>query len=108
MEKKFYIKWVLFKNHIPVLKAKQNWIRLVYLCNEIWLKNATGVDTSDLASLKSDNDKLDTDELEKVPSGLKSLKSKLDYLDIGKLKTVPTYLKGFSNVVDIEVLEKSK
>ena len=43
------------------------------------LKNATGVDTSDfakkadLASLKSDVDKLDIDNLENVPSGLSNL-----------------------------------
>ena len=44
------------------------------------------VDTSklaervDLASLKSEVDKLDIDKLEKVPTGLKSLKSKVDKL----------------------------
>ena len=40
----------------------------------------------DLASLKSDINKLDTDKLEKVPSDLNSLKSKVDYLDADKLK----------------------
>ena len=33
---------------------------------------------ADLASLKSDIDKLDIDKLKKLPSGLSSLKSKLD------------------------------
>ena len=48
------------------------------------LKNATGVDTSsfakksDSANLKSDVDKLDTDKLKNVQSGLSSLKSKVD------------------------------
>ena len=62
------------------------------------LKNATGVDTSkfakkvDLASLKSNVDKLDIDKLKNVPSGLSSLKSKVDKLDIGKLGTTPVYL----------------
>ena len=48
------------------------------------LRNVTGVDTSDfakrndLATLKSDEDKLDIDKLKNVPSGLNSLKSKLD------------------------------
>ena len=47
------------------------------------LKNTTGADTSDfakktdLASLKSNIDKLDTDKLEKVPSGSSSLKTKI-------------------------------
>ena len=51
------------------------------------LKNATGVDTSkfakkvDLASLKSEVDKLDIDKLEKVPTCLNSLKRKADQLD---------------------------
>ena len=48
------------------------------------LKNATDVDTSDLAkkadlaSLQSDIDKLDINKLEKVPSGLSNLTSKLE------------------------------
>ena len=52
------------------------------------LEKATGVDTSnfvwkvDTASLKSEVAKLDTDKLEKVPTGWNSLKSKVDKLDI--------------------------
>ena len=48
------------------------------------LKNTTGVDTSafskkvDLANLKSDVDKLDSDKLKNVPTNLNSLKSKVD------------------------------
>ena len=55
------------------------------------LKNATGVDTSkfakkvDLASLKSNIDKLDIDKLKNIPSDLSNLKSKVDKLDIDKL-----------------------
>ena len=73
----------IFKNHIPRAKKKKkkrNWIRFSKLCSKIWLKNAIGADTSkfaikaDLASLKSDIDKLYIDKLEKVPSGLSSLK----------------------------------
>ena len=43
-------------------------------------KNVTGVDTSDLskntdlANLKSENEKLDIDKIKNVPSGLNSLK----------------------------------
>ena len=36
----------------------------------------------DLASLKSEIDKLDFDKSEKVPTGLNSLKNKLDKLDV--------------------------
>ena len=52
------------------------------------LTNAAGVDTSrfankaDLATLKSDIDKLDIDELEKVSNGLSNLKSNVEKLDI--------------------------
>ena len=48
------------------------------------LKDATGIDTSnfakkvDLASLKSEVDRLDIVTLEKVQIGLNSLKSKVD------------------------------
>ena len=61
------------------------------------LKNSIGVDTSDfakktdLANLKSDIDKLDTDKLKHVPSTLSSLKSNVDKLDIGKLETTPVH-----------------
>ena len=42
----------------------------------------------DLASLKSEVDKLDIDKLEKVPTGLNSLKSKVDKFDLIKLSGV--------------------
>ena len=51
------------------------------------LKNATGIDTSKLASksdlvnLKTEVDKLDIDKLENVPTNLRKLKSKVDKLD---------------------------
>ena len=55
------------------------------------LKSTTGVDTAkfakkvNLASLKSNVDKSDFDELKIVPSGFSTLRSKVDKLDIGKL-----------------------
>ena len=70
------------------------------------LKNTPNVDIStfakkvDLASLKSDCDKLDNHELEKLLSGLSSLKSKVDTLDADNLK--PTDLNKLSDVVDKE------
>ena len=54
------------------------------------LKNETGVDTSkfakrvDLASLKSNVDKLHIDQLKNVPTNLSNLKSKVDQLDADK------------------------
>ena len=81
------------------------------------LKNATGVDTSDtsdcakkddLASLKSDVDKLDTDNLEKVPNDLNSLKSKVDKLDVDKLVPVPVDLGKLSDVIKNNVVKKTE
>ena len=40
------------------------------------LKNATGVDTSSFANLKSNADKLDIDKLKNVPTNLSNLKSR--------------------------------
>ena len=77
------------------------------------LKNATGVDTLNFAKktdyhLKPDVDKLDTDQLKNVPSGLGSLKSKEDKLgDIWNLETTPTDLSKLSNVVKNDVLKKT-
>ena len=76
------------------------------------LRNAAGADTSkiaktvDLASLKSEVDKLDIDRLEKVPTGLNSLKSKEDKLDIGKLVPVPVGLSKLSDVGKNDVVKK--
>ena len=73
------------------------------------LKNATGVDTSniakkvDLASLKSYVDKLDIDKLKNVPINLNNLKSKVDKLDVDKLVTVSVDLTKLSDVVKILV-----
>ena len=51
---------------------------------KIYLKNATGIDTSklsaksDLAILKAEVDKKDIDKLKTVPDDLSNLKSKID------------------------------
>ena len=42
-----------------------------------------------MASLKSNVDKLDTDKLKNVPSGLSSLKNKVGKLDVGNLEATP-------------------
>ena len=73
------------------------------------LKNETGVDTSkfakniDLASLKSNVDKLDIDKLKNVPAKLNSLKSKVDKLDLDKLVPVLVDLNKLSGVVKNDV-----
>ena len=78
------------------------------------LKNETGVDTSgfakkiDLASLKSDMNKLDVDKLKNVPSGLSCLKSKVDKLDIYKLETTLAYLSKLNDTVKNDVAKKTE
>ena len=52
----------------------------------------------DLASLKSNADKLDLDKLKYVPTNLSNLKSKVDKLDIDKLVPVPVDLSKLSDV----------
>ena len=60
----------------------------------------------DLANLKSDVDKLDTDKLKNVPSNLINLKSKVDKLDVDKLVPVPVDLSKLSDVVKMMLLKK--
>ena len=55
------------------------------------LKNATGVDTSNLGTR----------------SDLAKLKAEVDKLDVDKLKTVPTDLGKPSNAVDNDVVKKT-
>ena len=76
------------------------------------LKNATGVDTSkfakkvDLASLKSNVDKLDIDKLKNVPTNLNNLKSKVDKLDVDKLMPVTVSLSKLRDLVKNDVVKK--
>ena len=72
-------------------------------------KNATGVDTSkfakkvDLASLKSNVDKLDIDQFKNVPNNLNNWKKKVDKLDVDKLVPVPADSNKLSDVVKNDV-----
>ena len=76
------------------------------------LKNATGVDTSkfakkvDLASLKSNVDKLDIDKLKNVPTNLNNFRSKLDKLDVYILLPVRPDLSKLSDVAKTDVGKK--
>ena len=69
------------------------------------LKNVTGAETSkfakevDLAKLKSNADKLDTDKLKNLPSNLSNLKIKVDKLYLDKLVLVPVDLSKLSDAV---------
>ena len=78
------------------------------------IKNISHVDTSsfarksNLASLKTEVDKLDIDKLKSLPNNLSNLKSKVDKLDINKLAPVPVDLSKLSSVVKNEVVKKTK
>ena len=67
------------------------------------LKNVTGVD---LASLKSNVNKLGIDELKDVSTNLSNLRSKVGKLDVDKFVPVPVDLKKLSDVVKKDVAKK--
>ena len=85
------------------VKVKLN---LINYATKVVYKIATGADTSefakkvDLARLKSDVDKLDTNKLKNVPINLSNLKHKVDKLDIEKLETTPTDLGKLCKMIN--------
>ena len=60
----------------------------------------------DLASLKSNVDKLGIDKLKNMSTDLSNLKIKVDKLDIDKLATLPVDFSKLSNVVKSYVVKK--
>ena len=76
------------------------------------LKNAAGVDLSkfakkvDLASLKSEVDKLHINKLEKVSTSLNSWKNKVDKLEVDKLVPVLIDLIKLSDVIKMVLLKR--
>ena len=76
------------------------------------VKNARCVDTSkfakrvDLASLKSNIEKLDIDKLKNGSTNLSNFESKVDKLDADKLVSVPVDLSNLSDVVKNDVVKK--
>ena len=83
---------------------KVNQICLIMQKKKQILKNAAGVATLDfvestkLANLKSDVDKLAIDKLKNAPTNLSNLKSKVDKLDDDKLAFVQVDLSKLSDV----------
>ena len=69
------------------------------------IKNTSHVDTSsfalksNLASLKTEVNKLNVDKLKSLPNNLSNLKRKVNKFDIDKLVPVPAELSKLSNVV---------
>ena len=60
----------------------------------------------DLASLKSNLNKLNIDKLKNVPINLNILKNKIDKLDVVKLVPVPVELSKLSDLVKDYVVRK--
>ena len=87
-------------------------IGLSNYATKVNLKNAKGVDIwkfakkVDLASLKSEVDKLDTYKLEKVPIALKRLKNKEDKLEVDKLVPVSVVSKDVYDAKIKDVKDK--
>ena len=63
---------------------------------------------SNLASLKTEVDKLDIDKLKSLLTNLSNLKNKVDKLDIDKLIPVPVDLSKLRNVVKNEVAKNTE
>ena len=57
--------------------------------------------------LKSEVDKLNTNELKNVLSGLNILKCNVDKLDVDKLQSVPVDSKKLSDAVEKDVVKKN-
>ena len=78
------------------------------------IKNISHVDTSsfalktNLASLKTGVDKLDTDKLKNLTNSLSNLKNKVNKLNIDKLAPIPVNLSKLSNVVKKELVKKTE
>ena len=78
------------------------------------IKNIFQTDTSsfalksNLASLKTEGDKLDIDKFKILSNNLSNLKDKADKLDIDKLVPVPVDLSKLSNVVKNDVVKKTE
>ena len=72
------------------------------------LRNATSVDTTkfvkkvDLATLKSDVDKLDIDKLKDVPNNVSNMKSEVDKLDVDKLVFFPVELSHVVKMMSLK------
>ena len=70
------------------------------------LKHQNLLKKVDVANLKSDVNKLDTDKFKNVPNNLSNLESKVNKLDVDKLVPAHVDLSKLSDVVKNDVLKK--
>ena len=76
------------------------------------IKNIAGTSSfvlkANVATLKTEVDKLDINKLKGLPNNLIILKTKVDKLDIDKLVPIPTDLSKLNNAVKNEVVKKTE
>ena len=88
-------------------------VNLFNYATKIDIKNIWHIDTSsfalksNLASSRTEIDKLDIDKLKRLSNNLSNLKSKVDKLDNDELAPVPVHLSKLNNVVKIDVVKKN-
>ena len=70
------------------------------------LKHQNLLKKVDVANLKSDVNKFDTDKFKNVPNNLSNLESKVNKLDVDKLVPAHVDLSKLSDVVKNDVLKK--
>ena len=58
-------------------------------------------------TLITEVEKLDSNKLNNVSTGLNNLKTKVNDLDVAKMKTVPVDLKKLSDLLDNEIAENT-
>ena len=101
------------KLYKPFGKSINVKVDLFNYANKTDIKNISHIDTSsftlktNLASLKTEVDKLDIDKSKSLPNNLSNLKNKVDKLDIDKLVSAPVDLSKLSNVVKNELVKKN-
>ena len=94
----------MFSRTETIMRKSKNW----NYATKADLRNATSVDTSkfvkkvDLATLKSDVDKLDIDKLKDVSNNVSNMKSEVDRLDVDKLVFVPVELSHVVKMMSLK------
>ena len=93
-----------FQRKVKVKLDLSNYATKADLINEAGVGTSNLAKKVDLASLKSNVDKLDTDKLKNVPTNSRHLKSKIETLDVDKLVPVFVDLSKLSDVVKNDVV----
>ena len=88
-----------FSGDINVKVALSNYATKTDIKNISHVDNSSFTLKSNLASLKTEVDKLDINQLKSLPSNLSNLKNRIDKLDIDKLVPIPVDLSKLTNVV---------